>query len=130
MSDDERPEIGSITWSDLTVPNAESVRDFYSSVAGWKPQPVSMGDYDDFNMTAPASGSPIAGICHARGGNADLPPQWLVYILVEDLDVSMDQCRAQGGEVISGPKGMGGSRYCVIRDPAGAVAALFQQGDD
>jgi predicted enzyme related to lactoylglutathione lyase len=32
MSNKEKPEIGSITWSDLTVPNAEEVKDFYSIV--------------------------------------------------------------------------------------------------
>ena len=32
-----------------------------------------MGDYDDFNMTVAASGEPVCGICHARGGNGDLP---------------------------------------------------------
>jgi predicted enzyme related to lactoylglutathione lyase len=34
-----------------------------------------------------------------------------------------------GGEVLMGPKGMGpGSAYAVIRDPAGAVSALYQVG--
>lgn len=130
MSNPERPEPGSITWTDLTVDHAEEVRDFYQAVVGWQPKPVNMGDYDDFAMKAPGSGDSIAGICHARGENASLPAQWLIYIDVEDLDDSMEKCRQQGGEVIVGPRGGGGQRYCVIRDPAGAVAALFQQGED
>ena len=31
----ELPKPGSIVWSDLTVPNAEAVRDFYARVTGW-----------------------------------------------------------------------------------------------
>jgi predicted enzyme related to lactoylglutathione lyase len=35
-----------------------------------------------------------------------------------------------GGRIVAGPKAFGGQgRYCVIEDPAGAVAALFQRAD-
>ena len=39
--------------------------------------PESMGTHNDFNMLRPGSGKPVAGICHARGPNANLPAQWL-----------------------------------------------------
>jgi len=119
--------IGAIMWTDLTVPDADGVRDFYAAVTGWVPQPLSMGDYSDYIMTAPETGAPVAGVCHARGTNAELPPVWVVYIAVADLDASLEACRARGGTVIAGPKGAGGgARYAIIRDPAGAVAALHQ----
>ena len=82
------PRPGTITWTDLTVENAEGLRDFYQSVTGWAPEPVSIAGYSDFVMND-ADGEPAAGICHARGGNAHLPPQWLVYITVDDLDQSI-----------------------------------------
>jgi predicted enzyme related to lactoylglutathione lyase len=126
MADSTNPEIGSIGWIDLTVEDAPEIRDFYASVTGWNPSPVSMGDYDDFNMTAPGSGEPKAGICHSRGGNAGLPAKWLIYITVADADASAKRCEELGGKVLQGPKDMGQmGRYCVIEDPAGAVAALF-----
>jgi predicted enzyme related to lactoylglutathione lyase len=126
MSETPKPEIGAIGWTDLTVDNAESIRDFYASVTGWKLSPVSMGSYEDFNMCGPDSGQPMAGICHARGSNADLPPVWMIYITVEDVDSSATTCTEQGGEILVEPKDMGEmGRYCVIKDPAGAVAALF-----
>jgi len=125
MSD--KPEIGAITWFDLTVPNAEDVRDFYSKVVGWKSSPVSMGDYNDFNMTSPGSGETKAGICHKRGGNASFPSQWLIYITVKNADESAKLCKENGGKVLVGPKDMSGyGRYCIIEDPAGAVCALFE----
>jgi len=99
-------------------------------VVGWKPVGVDMGEYQDFCMNEPGSGKTVAGVCHARGINADLPAQWLIYITVADLDASIASCRSLGGEVIAGPKSMGDSaRFCVIRDPAGAVAALYQELD-
>lgn len=125
MSQDKKPEVGSIGWHDLTVGDAEGVRDFYSRVVGWRPEPVDMGGYSDFAMTAPGGGEPVAGVCHARGGNADLPAQWMVYIIVDDVEQAAERCREAGGEVVAGPKAMGGAGYCVIRDPVGAVATLY-----
>lgn len=127
MSETGKPEIGSIGWVDLTVENADQVRDFYKEVVGWGTTPVGMGEYSDYCMDQPGDGRSVAGVCHARGTNAGLPAQWLIYITVEDLDRSMSRCQERGGQVIAGPKGMGPQgRYCVIQDPAGAVAALFE----
>jgi predicted enzyme related to lactoylglutathione lyase len=78
MSNEQSLKVGTICWRDLTVSNAEQVRDFYKGVVGWEAQPVEMGGYRDFNMTIPGTGGVVAGVCHARGQNADLPPQWLL----------------------------------------------------
>jgi predicted enzyme related to lactoylglutathione lyase len=115
-----------IGWIDVTVDDAESVRDFYGEVAGWRPEDVSMGEYDDFYMTLPGSGKPAAGICRARGSNAELPPQSLIYITVDNVDASAETCHALGGTVLVGPRAVGGGRFSVIENPAGAVAALSQ----
>lgn len=118
---------GTIGWHDLTVENAEQVRAFYEAVAGWEADPVEMGGYSDFNMR-PAAGEPVAGVCHARGSNAGLPPVWLIYVIVEDLDASLSSCAELGGTVVAPPRSMGEARYAVIRDPAGAALGLYQPG--
>ena len=125
MSTANGPVVGTICWTDLTVPNPELVRDFYQGVVGWQTRPEDMGGYSDFHMIAPASGESVTGICHARGVNADVPPQWLVYFQVENVDQCAARCVELGGEIVAGPRQMGGGRFCVIRDPAGAVCALY-----
>lgn len=120
------PPVGSISWHDLTVPDATHVRDFYSAVVGWQHTAFNMGEYSDYCMIPSAGTDPVAGVCHARGPNAGLPAQWLVYITVADIEASARKCVELGGAVIDGPKDMGGGRICVIRDPAGAVAGLYQ----
>jgi uncharacterized protein len=123
------PAVGTIGGFDLTVPDAESVRDFYAAVIGWQSEPFDMGGYADYFMKSPETGAIAAGVCHARGVNADLPPQWLAYIIVADLDASLQRCIEMGGAALTEIKGSEGeSRYCVIRDPAGAVLALMQTG--
>ena len=119
-------QTGKIGWIDITVDDATGLRDFYADVVGLVPGAVSMGDYDDFNMAMPASGEPVCGICHARGGNEDLPGGWLVYFIVDDVGASAAACKAKGGKVLVGPRGLAGGRFCVIEDPSGATAALYQ----
>lgn len=122
----QHPDDGRPVWFDLTVPDAEALRDFYASVVGWRSSPVDMGGYSDFSMLGPDENA-AAGICHARGGNAGLPPVWLIYFQVPDLDGALASVRDGGGEVLSDPRRAGPGRYAVIRDPAGAVCALYQR---
>ena len=120
--------VGTIAWVDLTVPDATALRDFYEGVVGWATSEVAMGGHSDYCMHPGSSEAPpVAGVCHARGPNADLPAQWLIYITVADLDASLARCVELGGAVLAGPRDMGSyGRFAVIRDPAGAVSALSQ----
>lgn len=124
MSDNK---IGTMAWLDLSVGNAENVKSFYEDVIGWKSENVSMGDYDDYAMLEPINGDAVSGICHAQGVNKDLPPAWLPYFLVADIEASIDAVNAKGGKLITEIKSMGNDKYAVIKDPAGAVCAIYQK---
>jgi predicted enzyme related to lactoylglutathione lyase len=122
-----KSDVGKITWIDLTVPNADKIKEFYSKTVGWEIQPLSLGDYDDYVMLSPSNKENVSGICHKRGGNSKFPSQWLIYIAVANLVKSVSTCKKLGGKIIVKPKtyaDMG--KYCVIQDPAGAVCALFE----
>jgi uncharacterized protein len=126
--DMKRMETGTISWTDLTVENAEEIRNFYSEVIGWKFEFVSMEEYCDYRMLIPGTQKPVAGICHAQGANANLPSQWLIYITVTDIEKSVGNCLRLGGKLIDGLKNYAGmGRSCVIQDPTGAVCALFEK---
>ena len=123
---EEKPSnIGRIEWMDLTVDDASHIRNFYTSVVGWSSSEVDMGSYSDFNINLPGTQDTIAGVCHARGSNQNIPSQWLIYVRVESVADSAEKCKKLGGEVFDGPRRMGGSNFCVIKYPAGAVMALL-----
>lgn len=124
MSDES--QVGKAGWIDITVDDADGLRDFYTAVVGWESESVSMGDYSDYTMKMPSSGEAISGVCHARGSNADLPGGWLIYFIVADVDASAAACTANGGKLIVEPRGLSGGKFCVIEDPSGATAALYQ----
>jgi predicted enzyme related to lactoylglutathione lyase len=120
--------VGRIAWLDLTVANASATRDFYRQVVGWSARDVQMEDggerYADYNMLC-EDGSAAAGVCHARGANADLPPVWMIYLPVGDLAESLRRVREEGGDVVTSVQGADGeAMYAVIRDPVGAHLAL------
>ncbi len=117
---------GRIGWVDLTVEDAPRVRSFYETVTGWTSQGLSMGEYEDWVMSA-SDGTAQAGICHARGANRGIPAQWLVYITVPDLDASVANVEKLGGRIVQPSRTAGPSgRFAIIEDPAGAVCALFE----
>jgi len=130
-------KLGTVTWVDLTVADAPEIRDFYEAVVGWTPRPLDMGEYADFEMLPPDGGisesvggdiaqatppKAAAGICHARGGNAKLPPQWIVYVPVNDLARSLYACQRLGGKIVHRLS----EHYVLIQDPAGAVMMIYQ----
>ena len=129
MSNASKPAVGSIGWCDLTVPGADTLRDFYRDVVGWTATEHDMGGYADYVMSRPADGTGTTGVCWARGANAGLPPVWLVYFVVASLDESLARVRERGGTVLREPTSAGGGRFAVVRDPAGAVCALYENAN-
>ncbi len=130
----DKNKIGAISWFDLTVNNAEEIRDFYSNVTGWtftnhemKSEDENGKDnYEDYSMNMPHDGNSVAGICHAKGANKNIPAQWLMYISVPNVERSVKVALKKGGKIVDGPRKMGKSNFCVIEDPAGACCALIE----
>lgn|SRR5690606_5630821 len=120
--------VGRIAWLDLTVPDAAATRDFYGSVVGWTFEDVSVRDgdehYADYSMLD-ADGKSAAGVCHARGVNAGLPPVWLIYLPVGDISESIRRVEEEGGTVVKEIRGKDGKpAFAIVRDSVGAHVAL------
>lgn len=128
ISEDGASSVGRIAWLDLTVADGSATRDFYAQVVGWSVQDLEMEDggerYADY-MLLGGDGSPAAGVCHARGVNADLPPVWMLYLPVGDLAESLRRVQEEGGTVVKATRGEDGKYvYAAIQDPVGVYLAL------
>jgi len=131
MPQTSKPEVGAIAWTDLTVKPAVEVRDFYAAVVGWKFSAVEMGGYSDFCMNQPADDKPVAGVCHARGENANLPAQWLIYINVPSLKRSLtafdlDRFYPEAKRVLRPNGALVAWAYDINKVEGGAVNQLVQ----
>lgn len=122
-----KPSPGTIGWIDMATENAEQIRDFYASVVGWESAAVPVEDHQDFVITPAGGSDPVAGICHNKGPNADVPGGWMIYIHVDDLAASLQNCEKLGGEKVGEVRTMAGyGKSCVIKDPSGSMCVLFE----
>lgn len=121
-------KVGQFFWNDLTVPNATSLKEFYKEVIGWQEQEVAMKDneetYADYAMMIDDE-TAAGGICNQRGANKNIPPQWIMYINVENVAESLEKALKLGGKLILESKKADGTyNFVIVQDPAGAVFGL------
>jgi len=60
---------------------------------------------------------------------AEVPPHWLAYFGVEDVDASTAKARGLGATAVVEPMdipGEAGGRFSVLLDPQGAAFGVFQ----
>ena len=54
-----------------------------------------------------------------------MPPSWMYYVHVDDLDAAVARAKSKGGKVLNGPMDVpGGDRIAQLSDPQGAMFAL------
>jgi predicted enzyme related to lactoylglutathione lyase len=87
-----------------------------------------MGDHSDYAMKTPNTDEAVSGICHSQGVNADMPAAWLPCFLVSNITDSIESVITLGGELLPRVKEAGKDKYVVVKDPSGAVCALYQKG--
>jgi len=105
---------------------------FYGELFGWKHKDSDMGEmgvYRQFEV----GGKTIAG-CYKLGPQmVGVPPHWVQYISVSDVDAAATRAKANGGQVMMGPMDIPNvGRAVYVRDPQGATIALFKdlKGDE
>lgn len=125
--------VGTIISADLTVPDAGEIKEFYTQVIGWTSEELRMGedaDYVDYVMKD-SEENWVGGVCHSRGVNMGIPPQWIVYINVADIKKSVTKCKELGGKVIKEAFDSNGNYvYAMLQDPAGAVLAVTREASE
>ena len=74
------------------------------------------GELDALNVSELEAA--VAGLSHEES-----------RFIVVDLQFAVDEAVGRGGELLREPTDMGAGQFAVIRDPAGAVCALFQPAE-
>lgn len=119
-------EYGAFCWNELATADLEAAKKFYGSVFGWQFSEHDMGDMT-YTMIK-RHHQEFAGIWSIPKDQAQhIAPHWMSYILVENIEDSLQKALEHGASVIKpiSPAGTMGL-LAIIQDPTGAHLALWQ----
>ncbi len=128
MAECKAPQTGTICWNELMTRDAAAAKKFYGELLGWTFKEDSSSGMAYTMFTPPGAERPIGGLMQMAGPQFQgVPPHWLSYILVDNVDQRAQRCTKLGGQIKLPPTDIPKiGRFCVIQDPTGAVIALFQ----
>jgi uncharacterized protein len=124
-------EPGSLCWNELATRDIDEAKAFYRAAFGWEGDTNAYGDtsYTEWKL----GGRTIGGMIAMNDEwPAEVPPQWMVYFAVEDVDAATRRVEELGGKVAVAPSDTPAGRFAVVNDPHGAVfsiIALAQRAD-
>lgn len=120
--------IGKFVWHDLMTGDVAGAQSYYGAVAGWSTTPFE-GSEQGYEMWVGPRG-PIGGSIKMPAEMQGVPPHWLAYNHVADVDASVAQVTELGGSVQNRMEIPMVGRIAICQDPQGGWFALFQPAGD
>ena len=121
---------GTPSWLDLGTTDLDGAEKFYGALFGWDADRQPAGEGMVYSMQT-IDGKAVAGIYDQPQDQRDagIPPNWLTYITVDDIEATAAKVEPAGGNVTAPPFDvMDAGRMSVISDPSGGVVAMWQPG--
>ena len=116
-------EPGAIGWNELLTTDPKDATDFYGSLLGF--ESAAMEGPMEYTMLK-ASGTDVAGVIQITKEMGPIPPNWMVYFGVANVDAACDKAVALGATLLTpGMDIPNVGRFATIQDPQGAVFSIF-----
>jgi len=119
---------GRFCWFELGTTDASAAKRFYGNVFGWTAEDQPSGPGMVYSMLR-LRGKDVGGLYELPPDMraAGVPPHWMPYVAAASADETAGRAKAAGGTVVNGPFDvMDHGRMAVIKDPQGAMFALWQ----
>jgi predicted enzyme related to lactoylglutathione lyase len=117
-------DVGRFVWHELHTEDRPKAQKFYTQLVGWDTKEVPMGPGEPYTLCF-LNGKDHAGIIKSQAP-AHVPPHWLPYIHVDDVDAAASKVSELGGKVINPPMDIPNvGRFAVVMDPTGAIFAIY-----
>jgi hypothetical protein len=123
------PWHGRFCWYELMTTDTKAAEGFYGKVVGWDARPFPAGGpYTLWMKGEEGVGGLMELPAEAKAGGA--PPNWMLYVAVENADATAKQAASLGAKVQVPPTEIPSvGRFAVLSDPAGAYFAVLQPSD-
>ena len=115
---------GTLCWADLTTPDTERAKAFYSGLLGWK---ITASENDPSGYLHIKNGEEfIGGMPPSNSAPPNTPPNWMAYIYVANCDETAAKCNQLGGKTVMAPTDSEkAGRTSILADPQGAAFSAF-----
>lgn len=126
------PKHGTFCWNELMTTDLESCKKFYAELFGWNlKRSEAVGEQMEYIEFGTDENSTFGGMfqmgkefCGEEGET--MPPHWMHYIHVDNVDESAAKVWELGGKVCVPPTDIPNvGRFCVVNDPTGATFSLL-----
>jgi len=119
-------ETGAACWAELQTKGIDGAKAFYGGLFGWEGKTSAGGGVAYTEWQMPGTG-PFGGGMEIQPDMGPIPPNWLVYFMVDDVDASVAKAAELGAKTCVPPMDIPGTgRFSVLADPQGAVFAVFK----
>jgi len=119
-------EPGALCWTELTTSDLKAAEKFYIGLFGWTPKhgaPSAGMEYTEMSNNGQQG---VGMMPKPPGMPAHIPSYWMPYFMVTDVDGSAVKAKQLGGKTMVGPQDIEKlGRFAIVRDPQGAVFAIF-----
>lgn len=118
--------LGAYSWHELATTDVSAALSFYTELFGWEKGPTHPmgGDVGDYQLVT-QGGQQIGGLY--KSSPTAMPPSWLTYVNVADIDKAANAVKGGGGRIINGPMQVpGGSWIAQATDPQGGMFAVIE----
>ena len=109
-------------WHEYLTTDLSAARPFYESLEGYQTDSISVREGYLYYVLKKA-GKPRAGMAQVPW--KDLKPNWLVYVLVDEVQPVVDRIKSLGGEILIAPNPeLRKGSVALVSDPSGGVFAV------
>lgn len=116
-------EPGAMVWSELQTDDVARAVPFYEAVTGCSSEIAPAGDLAEYTNFV-VDGKPVAGAM--KQPMEGVPPFWMTYFKVEDVDLAVARATQLGGQVYAPAFDVPGvGRLAVLADSNGAAFSIM-----
>jgi len=116
---------GRVVWHDCMTPDVDKSIEFYTKLFGWT---IETWDPSPSGVPYPMikNGEESLGGFVKLDGGTELPPHWISYVHVDDIDAALQRTAANGGKVcVPATEIPTVGKFSVIEDPTGGYISPF-----
>jgi predicted enzyme related to lactoylglutathione lyase len=114
---------GTFIWNELNTHDAKKACDFYARLLGWHFEEIPRPE--GIYRVAKLGDQRVAGLFEMKGEAFEgVPPHWLGYVAVDDIDKRVAAAKQAGAQMIREPFDVEGvGRIAILKDAVGAIIA-------